>query len=166
MSDKKVKYNDNDRLIVATLKGHSEGMTIAEVNEATDGKLVPAQFTNAVKKGLITVLGKKDVMRPAKRAVATYTYVTSDALTGEDGKAYNYTDNEKAILEAASTMSGAFTLSDLSETYGKKLVSGNINGLTKKGNLRNEGKIVKIVYAPDQVNLYGYVMDVPAEDAE
>ena len=163
--ERTVKYNDNDRLIVATLKNYPDGLTISEFNEIVGSKLVPAQFTNAKNKHLVAVIGEREISRPSKRKVATYAFVTADVLNNEDGKAYNYTDDEKSILGTASQMEGDFTLGELSEAYGSKLASGNINGLVKKGNIQKVGEVTVAAMSKDTVKVWGYLADVPA-DAE
>lgn len=163
--ERTVKYNDNDRLIVATLKNYPDGLTISEFNEIVGSKLVPAQFTNAKNKHLVAVIGEREISRPSKRKVATYTFVTADVLNNEDGKAYNYTDDEKSILAIAGQIGGDFTLGELSEAYGSKLASGNINGLVKKGNIQKTGEVTVATMSKDTVKVWGYLADVPA-DAE
>ena len=166
---KPVTYNDNDRAIVNALKG-TEGLTLTEINEATNGKFVSGNIVSAMKKGLIEVIGEKEVNRPSKRTVSTYTFVTSDALTNDD-KPFNYTDNEKNVLAYASTLEGEFTLADLAKAMGvAKLSSGSINGLVKKGNIaKGAGREIE-GFTKSVVKVYGFVKDVPetaeATDAE
>ena len=154
---KPVTYNDNDRAIVNALKG-TEGLTLTEINEATDGKFVSGN------------IGEKEVNRPSKRTVSTYTFVTSDELTNGD-KPFNYTDNEKNVLAYASTLEGEFTLADLAKAMGvDKLSSGSINGLVKKGNIaKGAGREIE-GFTKSVVKVYGFVKDVPetaeATDAE
>ena len=59
---KQVTYNDNDRAIVNALKG-TEGLTLTEINEATGLSLVSGNIVSAMKKGLITASGEKEVER-------------------------------------------------------------------------------------------------------
>ena len=130
--------------------------------EVKSGNLV-----GAVKKGLIEVIGERDVTRPGKRKVATYKFVTADALSNDEGKTFNYTDNEKALLEVAAKMEGEFTLAELAAAMNKdRLTSGSINGLVKKGNIaKGENDRTIEVTVKSSVNVYGFVKDIPA-DAE
>lgn len=163
MAVKKINYTQNDKAIVNVLKGAPEGMTIAEMNEATGLKLVSGNIVSAMKKGLIEVIGEKEVIKQSKAKIATYEFVTAEPQKKEDGKAYNYTDKEKAILAAASDIEGAFTLADLSEKMGLKLSSGNINALVIKGNIaKGEPKDV-LRPSKSSVNVYGFVADIPNE---
>lgn len=162
---KPVTYNDNDRAIVNALKG-TEGLTLAEINEATGLKLVSGNIVSAMKKGLIASEGEKEVERPVIRQVSTYSYVNSEILVGANGKPYNYTDGERTILAAASGIEGDFTLADLAKAMNvEKLSSGSINGLVKKGNIAKAGTRDVESTAKSTVKVYVFKMDIPA-DAE
>lgn len=166
MSEKKpIVYNDNDRAIVNSLKG-TDGLTIAEINAATGLELKPGNIVAAMRKGLIAAIGEREITRPTTRTVSTYNYVDSDTHIAENGKAFNYTDNEKNVLSFAANMEGEFTLAELAAAMGlEKLSSGSINGLVKKGNItKGEGREVESL-AKSTVKVYGFVKDVPA-DAE
>jgi len=165
MPERKITYTDNDRAIVAALKG-SEGMTLAELCESTGRSLVSGHIVGAMKKGLIAVVGEKEVIRKGKKALTVYSYVDSDVHSNGD-KPFNYTDNEKALLEAASRIDSPFLLSDLAAAMGvEKLSSGSINGLVKKGNISKDAeKRIVETDRPDTVKVYGFVADIPA-DAE
>lgn len=159
---KPVVYNDNDRAIVSTLKG-TEGLTLAEINAASGLTLVPGNIVSAMKKGLIEVIGEKEITRPSHRSVGTYEFVTGDFLSDGD-KPFNYTDNEKAVLASISAMDGEFTLAELAAAMGEeKLSAGRINGLVKKGNLRKAGEREIECAVKTSVKVYGFVKDVPAE---
>ena len=161
---KPVTYNDNDRAIVNALKG-TEGLTLTEINEATGLSLVSGNIVSAMKKGLIATSGEKEVERPVIRPVSTYAFVTNEVLMGANGKPFNYTDNEKAILAAAKDIDGEFTLADLADAMGlEKLSSGSITGLVKKGNLATAGSRDVESTAKSSVKVYSFVRDIP--DAE
>jgi len=162
---KKITYSANDRAIVEALRG-SEGMTLAQLIEATGIELKPAHMTSALKKGLIEASGKVDVFRDSTRQVSTYNFVTSDVLNGENGKAFNYTEGEVAVLKAASGIDSPFTLAQLADAMGvERLSSGSINGLVKKGNI-SKGEPVEIpCKTKSSVNVYIFRSDIP-EDAE
>lgn len=164
---KQTVFTKTDKSIVEALKGAVEGLTLAELNEATGIEIKSGHVVGAVKKGLIEAIGEREVTRPAKRKVATYVFVTADALSNAEGKAFNYTDNEKALLAVAATMEGDFTLAELAVAMNKeRLTSGSINGLVKKGNIaKGENDRTVDTFAKSSVNVYGFVKDLPA-DAE
>ena len=166
-TNKPINYTENDRAIVSALKGAESGLTLAGLCEATGLELKPGHIVSAMKKGLIEAIGEREVTRPAKRKVATYVFVTADALSNAEGKAFNYTDNEKALLAVAATMEGDFTLAELAVAMNKeRLTSGSINGLVKKGNIaKGENDRTVDTFAKSSVNVYGFVKDLPA-DAE
>lgn len=156
---KEIVFTDNDRAIVNALKG-TEGMTLAELREATGLDLKPGHITSAKRKGLIDRIGEREISRETTREVSSYIFVTSDVLMNESGKAYNYTDGEKAVLAAASSINSPFILADLAAAMGKeKLGSGSINGLVKKGNI-NKGEPVEVpAVSKSSVGVYGYLKD-------
>ena len=164
---KQTVFTKTDKAIVEALKGAVEGLTLTELNEATGIEIKSGHVVGAVKKGLIEAIGEREVTRPAKRKVATYVFVTADALSNAEGKAFNYTDNEKALLAVAATMEGDFTLAELAVAMNKeRLTSGSINGLVKKGNIaKGENDRTVDTFAKSSVNVYGFVKDLPA-DAE
>lgn len=163
----KVKYTQKDTQIVNVLKANPDGLTLAEISEALGEKVQPGTVTGMIKKKLIEVIGEREVIKQGKRNHTLYVLVTAEPTHKEDGKENSYTDNEKAVLAAAQTIEGAFTLADLAVAMGRdKLSSGNTNGLIRKGNIAKTGEF-RVVAAPtkDSVNVYGFLADVPA-DAE
>ena len=164
-TNKPVTYNDNDRAIVNALRD-SEGMTIAEINEATGLNLVSGNIVSAMKKGLIAKIGEREIMRPTTRKVSTYIYVDSDVRTGANGKAYNYTEGELKVLAAAAGIDSPFTLAELASAMGlEKLSSGSINGLVKKGNITKGDEREIEALAKSTVGVYGFVKDIPADES-
>lgn len=164
---KQTVFTKTDKAIVEVLKGAAEGLTLAELNQATGLEVKSGHLTGAIKKGLIEAIGEREVFRAGKRKIATYSFVTADALSNAEGKAFNYTDNEKALLAVAATMEGDFTLAELAVAMNKeRLTSGSINGLVKKGNIAKgaEDRTIE-VQVKSSVNVYGFVKDLPA-DAE
>lgn len=161
-------FTQIDRAVVNALKENPNGLTIAQLCEITGVEVKPGHVVGAVKKGLIEVIGSCEVMRPAKRNVSLYEVVTADELKDANGKAFNYTDNEKALLAAAANIAQPFALEDLAAAMGKeRLTSGSINALVnKKGNIRklDEMRVVP-TFTKKEVNVYGFVNDIPA-DAE
>lgn len=164
---KQTVYTSMDKSIVSALKGAENGLTLAELAEATGLEVKSGHVVGAVKKGLIEVIGEREIARPGKRKVSTYAFVTADVLTNADGKSFNYTDNEKALLASAATVEGEFTLAELAVVMNKeRLTSGSINGLVKKGNIvKGETDRTIEVTVKASVNVYGFVKDIPA-DAE
>jgi len=165
MANKPTSYTVNDRAIVDALRKAPEGLTLAGLCEATGLELKPGHVVSAMKKGLIASIGEVTVERPGTREVSTYNFVTADVLSN-DGKPFNYTDGEKAVLDAAAHIDSPFTLADLAEAMGlEKLTSGRINGLVKKGNI-TKGDMVEVpTTVKASAKVYGYVKDIPA-DAE
>ena len=164
---KQTVFTKTDKAIVEALKGAPEGLTLAELNEVTGLEVKSGHVVGAVKKGLIEAIGEREIQRPGKRKVSTYLFVTVDALSNAEGKTFNYTDNEKALLTVAGSMTGDFTLAELAAAMGKeRLTSGSINGLVKKGNIVKgaEDRTIE-VQVKSSVNVYGFVKDIPA-DAE
>lgn len=164
---KQTVFTKTDKAIVEALKGAAEGLTLAELNQATGLEVKSGHLTGAIKKGLIEAIGEREIFRAGKRKVATYSFVTVDALSNAEGKAFNYTDNEKALLAVAGGMEGDFTLAELAVAMNKeRLTSGSINGLVKKGNIAKgaEDRTIE-VQVKSSVNVYGFVKDLPA-DAE
>lgn len=168
MANTKQVFTKLNASIVNALKNAPEGMTGAELTEAIGEPVLPGHLVGAMKKGLIEVIGAREVTKVKPAGAATlYELVSAEPLKGEDGKEFNYTDSAKEILAAAAALGRNFTLADLSEAMGKKIVSGHTNHLVKKGNLRNLGKIGlgRETTVTDEVNVYGFVKDIPA-DAE
>lgn len=154
MSKKQTTYTANDRLIYQTLLNHPEGLTLAEINEVAGTNLVSGHIVAAMNKGIIEAGSTKDVTVPAKRKVFTYSFVTAEPQTKPDGKLYTYTDSEKSILEAASTIENPFTLEQLGTALGRKISSGSTNGLIRKGNLVKGDQVTVVGSAINKVKVY------------
>ena len=154
MSKKQITYTANDRLIYGVLQNHPEGLTLAEINEAAGTNLVSGHIVALMNKGIIEASSTKDVIVPAKRKVFTYSFVTLEPTTRADGKLYSYTDSEKSILEAASTMENPFTLEQLGSALGRKISSGSTNGLIRKGNLVKGDQVEVMGTATNKVKVY------------
>jgi len=157
--ERKIVYSDNDRAIVNALRNSEEGMTLAELKDATHIDLKPGHVVSAIRKGLIASIGEREVLRPATREVSTYVYVNSDLA-----EKANRTEGETAILSAAAKMDGPFTLAELASAMKlEKLSSGSINGLVKKGNIA-KGDMREIeTTSKSKVKVYGFVSEIPAE---
>ncbi len=162
--EKVINYTDNDHAIVNALRG-TDGLTLAELSDAAGIELKPGHVTSARKKGLIEVIGTREVLRPSVRKVFTYTLASVDPLMNADGKAFSYTEGEMEILKAAAGIDGAFTLADLADAMGRERVtSGSTNGLVRKGNLV-KGEPREIMGASKStVNVYGFVKDIPVAE--
>lgn len=163
MANKPVTYSERDVAIVNALKNAPEGLTLAQLSEATGMEIKPGHITGAKRKGLIESIGEVEVIKEGKRKVSTYNFVTADVLNKEDGKPHNYTDNEKAVLTVAAGIDSPFTLADLATAMGlDKLSSGRINGLVGKGNI-SKGEMVEVPCSTkSSVKVYGFVADIPA----
>ena len=161
--ERKVTYTDNDRAIVNALR-NTEGLTLAELRDATGIDLKPGHVVSAMKKGLIASIGEREILRPATREVSTYIYVNSDVATNAKGQACNYSEGETNVLKAAAGFDGPFTLAELANAMGlEKLSSGSINGLVKKGNIA-KGDMREIeTQSKSKVKVYGFVSEIPAE---
>lgn len=162
MATNKINYTANDRAIVDALRNAPEGLTLAQLSEVTGLELKPGHIVSAMKKGLATVVNEITIEKPSKRKVFTYSFVTADALSNAEGKAFNYTDGEKEVLNAASTMENPFTLADLAIAMNvEKLTSGRINGLLKKGNIVKGDQITVPCVGKTDVKVFGFVKDIP-----
>lgn len=167
MAEKKITYNEKDKLIVKVLKDADTPMTLAEICDAAGTNIEAASITRAVNKGLVEVAGKVDVKRPAKREVESYTLITDEELKREDGKAFNYTDGEKQIMAVLKNAEAPMTLAEIADALGlEKLSSGAINGLTnKKGNVAKAGKVTREVMAVAKGRLtYVFKADIPTAE--
>lgn len=159
-----ITFNSRDKAIVDALKLNEKGLTLAQLSEATGLELKPGHITSAVRKGLAVNAGKISIERDGSREVDTYSFVTADALSNADGKAFNYTDSEKEILGVAPNLEAEFTLNQLSTAVGRKLVSGSISGLIKKGNFTKTGnKVDEPCKVKSNVSLYVFGKDIPAD---
>lgn len=167
--ENKINYTENDRAIVKALKGAEGPMTLAQINEAIDFKLVnkkivAGNIVSAMRKGLIAKVGEVDVEKEGTRKVYTYNFVSGEVMTKADGKPFNYTDGEKEILKAASEIDSPFTLETLSEKLGRKVSSGSTNGLIKKGNITKGDQISVPCMVKSTVSTYAFVADIPANE--
>ena len=162
-SIKSINYTTQDRALVAILK-NSEPMTLEELN-AADNNLTAfssGNLVSAMRKGLIAKVGEKEHIKDGKRKVSTYNFLTDNALSN-GSKQYNYTDGEKEILRIASTIDSPFTLAALSEAAGRKINSGSINSLVKKGNIGKGDQVEVATKIKSTVGVYGFVKDIPDE---
>lgn len=160
MSEKTITYTENDRALVAALKGADHPMTIAELNEASGRKFVPGHIVSALKKGLIEKVGTIEVEKPSTRQISTYTFISADVMKKADGKDYDYSDSAKAILAAASKMDKPFTLAELSEAAGFEVKSGSIVALMKKGNIGRGERIEVPTIDKSEVSTYAFLADI------
>ena len=161
----KLKFTSRDVAIVNALKENPDGLTLNEIATAIGMEVKSGHLVSLMSeaKGVITVIGEKDVARKANRKVTVYHFVTADVLKDAKGKNCNYTDNEKALMKVASEMETDFTLADLAVALGKeKLSSGSINGLIKKGNIVKTDEMRSVeATTKASVNVYGFVKDIP-----
>lgn len=160
----KVIYTKINKVIVDILKEHPDGLTLAEISEIAGFEIKPGHATGTAKKGLIEVIGVRDVIKPSVRKVAVYEIINANPIDGA-----KYTENETGVLAALAKFENPkFTLRDLAAALGKeRLTSGHTNGLVKKGNIKVVEGEAALVPATIEVsrNVYGFVADLPA-DAE
>lgn len=160
--EKVITYSETDRAIVSALNG-SEGMTFAALKDATGMNLVAGHISSALRKHLIKKVGSVEIQRPVTRTVSTYCYSDSDIKENEKGKAYNYTDGEREVLDAASKMDGEFTLTQLASAMGlEKLSSGRINSLVKKGNITKGNGAEVESFSKSEVGVYA-IDSIPSD---
>jgi serine protease inhibitor len=160
--EKVITYSETDRAIVSALNG-SEGMTFAALKDATGMNLVAGHISSALRKHLIKKVGSVEIQRPVTRTVSTYCYADSDIKENEKGKAYNYTDGEREVLDAASKMDGEFTLAQLASAMGlEKLSSGRINSLVKKGNITKGNGAEVESFSKSEVGVYA-IDSIPSD---
>lgn len=163
MADKVSKFtpNDNDRLIVSALKG-TDGLTIAEVNEKLGSSLLPVHFNHAAKGGYIEKIGAREVIKARPREVGLYSYIGDEIALDSKGNPCNYSDTQKAILAAAATIDGEFTLAQLAEVMGvEKVAPGSVTSLVNRGNLaKSENKATVMSETKSEVAVWGYLKDV------
>lgn len=160
---KNIKYNSKDKAVVEALKANPEGLTLAEINEATGLSLVAGNITSIKNKHLIENVGKRPIERQGSHKVCTYIFVTNEPAV-KDGKQATYTESEQEIMKAAN-IDGEFTLNELSEKVGRKLVPGSISGLIRKGNLaKTENKVDEPCIVRSTTSVYVLLNDIP-EDA-
>lgn len=149
--EKKINYTQTDRVIVNLLANGAE-LTLAEMNEKADIDLVSGHVVSAMKKGLIEVVGEKEIVKPSKRKVAVYNFIGVPA----DVK---LTDKEKELVKflCGEGQEPTFTIAELSDRMGKKLTSGNINGLTKKGVIEKNDECEVSTTRKSKVKVYGWL---------
>lgn len=166
MAQKRINYTDKHRLIVSILKNSENDLTLAEISELAGMPIAPGTMTSAVNYGLVAKSGEKEVARVTKRLVAEYVLASADAKVNEKGKPFNYTDNEKKIIDVLGKAEAPMTLAEIAVALGvEKLTSGSINGLVKKGNVVKVGERQVEAMGKAKVSVYEYVADVPETEA-
>lgn len=162
MAEKQSKFtvNDNDRLIAGALKG-TDGLTIAELNEAIGSNLLPIHFNHAKTGGFIEKIGERTVTKQRPSQVCVYYYKNSDVASDAKGNPCNYSDAQNAILAAAANIEGDFILSELAEAMGvEKVAPGSVTSLVNRGNLgKREEKRTVMHDTESTVAVWGYVKD-------
>lgn len=139
---KVIVWNDAAKTIVKTLAESDKPLTLAEINAASEMKIVAGNITSLIRQGIILNVGTTSVAVPSKRKVNTYTLITAEPQTNPaNGKICNYTDTEKAILATIKDADAPMTLAQIGEAMDRTLISGNINGLVTKGNVSVAGEV-------------------------
>ena len=160
-TNKQINYTEKDRALVAILKDR-EPMTLDEINAVAGSPIafVTGNVVSAMRKNLIAKVGEREIVKDGKRKIGTYNFLTEDPLLNGD-KPYNYTDSEKEILRVAALFKGPFTIAELSEAVGRKIYSGSISSLVKKGNLGKGDQVEVATKVKSTVSVYAFVKDIP-----
>lgn len=170
-----MNFNDNDKNIYAVLKAATAPLSFNQINEAVQlagGKPIKiAQLTSAVKKGVAAKRGSLTTTEQKARKVTYYSFITAEPqLNPKTGKEFTLTDSEKGILDAISGAADfskdAFTLGDLSALVGRKLFSGNILGLVRKGNIEKREDTVERMVEVERTVLTYVVGDTDPNSAQ
>ena len=158
----KITYTKINKIIVDVLKEHPDGLISAEIAEIAGVPVLSGHLKSTVDKGLIEVIGEREIIRPTTRKVSVYRVISAAPIEG-----MKYTENEAAIMEALAKFDNPkFTLAGLAEAMGReKLTSGHTNGLVKKGNIEVVAGEHAVVPATTKVsrNVYAFVADLPAD---
>lgn len=155
-TNKPVVFSERDIAIVNLLVNAPEGLTLAEISAAYGSPVLPGHIVSLMKKGVVAPIGEKQISKMVNTKVSTYHFATAEPMKGENGKVFNYTDKEKALMPVLATMADSFTLADLGNALGvEKLSSGSINGLVKKGNIVKGEPVVVAKPRVTSVNVYG-----------
>lgn len=161
----KTQLSVSAEIALSVLKNFADGATLSEINENLPegaSKVQPGTITGLVKRGLIEVIGEREVEKTSKRNVAVYEFNSSAELADAEGKAFNYNDNQKAILNFLENAEDKeFTISGLKEKVdgtGINVSSGVITALVKRGNLvKTEKTQPALSHTKASVNVYGVV---------
>lgn len=164
MNKQKPTYTKDKVEIVELLKNTPNGLTLAELSAALNRTIPTGTIAGLVKAGFIEAIGEREISTVGNAKVSVFRFITADILMNEGGKPYDYSESAKEVLRAAAAIEGGlFTLADLSAAAGHKLCSGHINHLVKKGNIEKTDEIRKVARANKrEVNVYGFVADIPA----
>ena len=155
---KPIVFNEKDRAVVAALASHPEGLTLAELREATGMELVAGNVSSMMKKQLIAPIGERTVEKEFESTVSTYTVITVEPTKTEKGTDNTYTDKQVEVLKVCGAIASPFALADLAVAMGvEKVAPGIITGLVKKGNLAKGEPRPVIRTRISEVNIYGLV---------
>lgn len=149
--------NDKQVAFVKALKD-TEGLTLAEASEKAGLDIKSGSINTLVKKGIVAIVGEREIVVKAKRKVKVFALATAPA---ENAK---LNDKQKAFLAALDGTEG-LTLAEASEKAGMEIKSGSINTLTKKGLVKIAGDREILVDAKRKVKVFALAA-VPATDAE
>lgn len=157
-TQKPIVFNEKDRAVVAALAARPEGLTLAELREATGMELVAGNVSSMMKKQLIAPIGERTVEKEFESTVSTYTVITLEPTKTEKGTDNTYTDKQVEVLKACAAITSPFTLADLAVAMGvEKVAPGIITGLVKKGNLAKGEQRPVTRTRVSEVNIYGLV---------
>lgn len=149
------EINPNVIALVEFMKANpNKPFTFAEMADGA-GVAHSAGFLRGVK----TILGDALVIEPKElestKSVGAYSYVRNEDFKASDKS--NPSDNSKAVAKYLSENEGAFTLAELSDALGFKVLSGHISGARA---ILGKANVVKtMVERPDidVKNVYTYI---------
>ena len=93
-TQKPIVFNEKDRAVVAALAARPEGLTLAELREATGMELVAGNVSSMMKKQLIAAIGERTVEKEVESTVSTYTVITLEPTKNEKGAENTYTEKQ------------------------------------------------------------------------
>ena len=159
--EKKITYTKTAVAVINVLKEASDGLTLSEISAATGLDVKSGTVVALVKRGNVAVIGSREIERPTIKKINSYTYVGVAADTD-----VKLTETEQKVLPLVKELPAGFVLADLAKAMGKdKITSGYINGLVKKGFIEKAGVIEVPTTTKSEVNVYGFVADIPADAA-
>lgn len=120
-------------------------MTLAEIGEALGKEVKSGHIVFLMRNGSVVVDEPRDIEKPATKEVSTYVFVNDTIATKADGKPYNYSETEMAILKVLGDASVPMTLADIAAALGvEKLSSGSINALVNRKHNVAKGEPVEL----------------------
>lgn len=155
-----ITLSENAKVALSILKGSDKALTLAEISEKAGFKVQPGTMTGLIKNGLVEKGDKVTLEKAGTKEVSSFVFVTDEVGTNDKGEAYNYSDTEKAIIDALKNAGKAMTLAEISEVVGFAVKPGNITSLVnRKGNLAKGDMVEVPTIEKSEVNTYVFVTD-------